>query len=30
MSEAKRKCYWCENETDMPYTYPAMGPLSEK
>ena len=30
MSETKRKCYWCENETDMPYTYHAMGPLSEK
>ena len=30
MSEAKRKCYWCENETDMPYTYHAMGPISEE
>ena len=30
MSETKRKCYWCNNETDMPYTYHAMGPLSEK
>ena len=25
-----RKCYWCENETSMPYTYYAMGPISEK
>ena len=30
MNETKRKCYWCENETDMPYTYHAMGPISEK
>ena len=30
MNETKRKCYWCENETDMPYTYYAMGPISEK
>ena len=29
MSE-DRKCYWCGNETDMPYTYHAMGPISEK
>ena len=25
-----RKCYWCDNKTDMPYTYHAMGPISEK
>ena len=30
MSETERKCYWCGNETDMPYTYHAMGPISEK
>ena len=30
MSETKRKCYWCGSETDMPYTYHAMGPISEK
>ena len=30
MSETKRKCHWCEGETDMPYTYHAMGPISEK
>ena len=26
----KRKCDWCSKLTDMPYTYHAMGPLSEK
>ena len=25
-----RECYWCGELTDMPYTYHAMGPLSEK
>ena len=30
MDKTKRKCYWCENETDMPYTYHAMGPISEE
>lgn len=30
MSEEKRKCHWCGNKTDMPYTYHAMGPISEK
>jgi len=26
----KRKCDWCQGETDLPRTYHAMGPLSEK
>ena len=30
MKNTKRKCYWCSNETDLPYTYHAMGPISEK
>ena len=30
MSELKRKCYWCDSKTDMPHTYHAMGPISEK
>ena len=30
MSETKRKCYWCGSETDLPYTYHAMGPISEQ
>tara|TARA_R110000823_G_C15510918_1_gene454345 strand:+ start:112 stop:399 length:288 start_codon:yes stop_codon:yes gene_type:complete len=30
MNEIEKKCYWCENKTDMPYTYYSMGPISEK
>ena len=30
MSETKRKCDWCGDKTDMPYTYHAMGPISEE
>ena len=30
MSNQKNKCEWCGNETDLPRTYQAMGPLSEK
>ena len=30
MSETKNKCQWCGNKTDLPNTYHAMGPLSEK
>ena len=30
MNKSKRKCNWCSNKTDMPYTYHAMGPISEK
>ena len=30
MSETKRKCQWCGGKTDLPNTYHAMGPLSEK
>ena len=26
----KEKCYWCDSKTNMPYTYHAMGPISEK
>jgi hypothetical protein len=25
-----KKCYWCQGETDLPYTYHAMGPILEK
>ena len=30
MSETKRKCNWCGSKTDLPYTYHAMGPISEE
>ena len=26
----KEKCNWCGSETDLPYTYHAMGPIQEK
>ena len=26
----KNKCDWCQEETDLPCTYHAMGPISEK
>ena len=30
MSKVKNKCNWCGGETDLPQTYHAMGPISEK
>ena len=30
MGEIKRKCQWCGSKTNLPYTYHAMGPISEK
>ena len=30
MSKTKNKCNWCGDETNLPYTYHAMGPLQEK
>ena len=29
-TKTKNKCDWCQNETDLPQTYHAMGPLQEK